>query len=332
MGARRTLVIGVGSIGERHVRCFQRTGRATLSICEVNEKLCREVAERYQITQRWTSFEDALNQEYDLAVICTPAHLHVPMATRLAQRGVDLLIEKPLSTSLEGIDVLASEIARRGCIAAVAYVWRAHPVFQAVKRAIDSGRFGAPLNLIGVSGQHFPTYRPAYRDTYYTQHTTGGGAIQDAMTHLLNMGEALAGPIDELVADAGHLALTGVEVEDTVHVLTRHGSVMGSYQLNQHQTPNETSVTVVCEQGTVRFEPHRSRWRWMTERGGAWSDESCELERDDMFVNQANALLDALTDKRPLLCTFAEGLQTLRVNLAVLRSVASRSWQSLEGD
>ena len=93
MGARRTLVIGVGSIGERHVRSFQRTGRATLSVCEVNEKLCREVAERYQITQRWTSFEDALNQEYDLAVICTPAHLHVPMATRLAQRGVDLLIE-----------------------------------------------------------------------------------------------------------------------------------------------------------------------------------------------------------------------------------------------
>ncbi len=332
MGAKRTLVVGVGSIGERHVRCFQRTGRATLSICEVNEKLCREVAERYRITQRWTSFEVALNQPCDLAVICTPAHLHVPMATRLAQRGVDLLIEKPLSTSLAGIDALESEIARHGCIAAVAYVWRAHPVFQAVKRAIDSGRFGAPLNLIGVSGQHFPTYRPAYRDTYYTQHTTGGGAIQDAMTHLLNMGEALAGPIDQLVADAGHLALAGVEVEDTVHVLTRHGSVMGSYQLNQHQAPNETSVTVVCEQGTVRFEPHRSRWRWMTERGGTWSDESCELERDDMFVNQANALLDALADKRPLLCTFAEGLQTLRVNLAVLRSVASRSWQSLEAD
>ena len=89
MGARRTLVIGVGSIGERHVRCFQRTGRATLSICEVNENLCREVAERYQITQRWTSFEDALNQEYDLAVICTTDHLHVPMETRLAQRGDD---------------------------------------------------------------------------------------------------------------------------------------------------------------------------------------------------------------------------------------------------
>lgn len=205
-------------------------------------------------------------------------------------------------------------------------------MFQAVKCAIDSGRFGVPLNLIGISGQHFPTYRPAYRDTYYTHHETGGGAIQDAMTHLLNMGESLAGPIDRLVADAGHLALEGVAVEDTVHVLARHGAVMGSYQLNQHQAPNETSLTVVCEQGAVRFEPHRSRWRWMTERGGTWCDESCDLERDDMFVNQAKAFLDTLEGKQPLLCTFAEGVQTLRVNLAVLRSVTSHTWQSLAGE
>lgn len=330
MGGKRTLVIGVGSIGERHVRCFQRTGRTTVSICEVDQVLCRQVAERYQIDRTFTSLEEALDHEHDLAVICTPAHLHVPMAVRLARRGVDLLIEKPLSTGPEGISELETEIARHRCVVAVGYVWRAHPMFQAVKRVIESGRFGVPLNLIGVSGQHFPTYRPAYLETYYTQHATGGGAVQDAITHLLNMAESLVGPIDRLVADTGHLALEGVDVEDTVHVLARHGAVMGSYNLNQHQPPNESALTVVCERGAVRFESHRSRWRWMSEPGGGWHDEACELERDDMFIIQANAFLDALEGKQPVLCSLAAAVQTLRVNLAVLRSAEAGSWQSLE--
>lgn len=44
------------------------------------------------------------------------------------------------------------------------------------------------------------------------------------MTHLLNLGEWLASPIDRLTADAAHLALEGVTVEDTVNVLTRRST------------------------------------------------------------------------------------------------------------
>ena len=51
--------------------------------------------------------------------------------------------------------------------------------------------------------------------------------------------------VERVVADAAHQVLEGVTVEDTVHLLARHGSVMASYSLNQHQAPNEITITVV---------------------------------------------------------------------------------------
>ncbi len=77
------------------------------------------------------------------------------------------------------------------------------------------------------------------------------------MTHIMNAGQWLVGPMNQLVADAAHQVLEGVEVEDTVHVLARQGGLMASYSLNQHQTPGEINITVVCEKGTCRCELYR---------------------------------------------------------------------------
>lgn len=329
MSYHRVLVIGVGSIGERHLRCFQATGRCELAFVEVDGELRQTISRRYGV-RGFANLDEALSQRPSVAVICTPAHLHVPQATKLAEAGIHLLIEKPLSTSLDEIDRLRDTIERRGIVCSVAYVYRAHSVFAAMREAIASGRFGRPLALVAVSGQHFPTYRPAFREIYYKDRATGGGAIQDALTHVVNAGEWLVGPVTRLVADAAHLRLDGVSVEDTVHVLARHGDLLASYSLNQHQAPNENTITVVCERGTVRFEGHENRWRWMTTPGEAWHDEPHPaLERDSLFVAQANQLLDAVEGNGPVACSLDEGLQTLRVNLAALASADGGGWQQI---
>src|SRR5438105_1253455 len=100
---RRVLIVGVGSIGERHLRCFRATGRAEVSFVEVNGDLRRTIADRYGIPSCYSDLEAALADRHDMAVIATPAPLHVPMAIRLAEASVHLLIEKPLSTSLDGV-------------------------------------------------------------------------------------------------------------------------------------------------------------------------------------------------------------------------------------
>ncbi|MGC1275114.1 MAG: Gfo/Idh/MocA family oxidoreductase [Planctomycetaceae bacterium] len=327
------LVVGAGSIGERHLRCFLATGRARVSFVEVRPELRAEIAARYPAATAFPSLDDVLDLAIECAVVATPAPLHLPQATQLAERGRHLLIEKPLGVGLAGIEELRDAVDRNRVTVGVGYVYRAHPVLAEMRSVLASGRFGRPVELVAVCGQHFPFYRPAYRQTYYASRASGGGAVQDAITHVLNAGQWLVGPMNRVVADVAHQVLEGVDVEDTVHVLARHGDVLATYALNQHQAPNEVTITVVCEHGTARFESHNCRWRSMTEPGGEWADHGGPvLERDELFIRQAAAFLDAVEGKSPLLCTLDEAVHTLHINLAVLASAETGVWQPIPAE
>ena len=324
------LIVGVGSIGERHVRCFRQTRRAKVGIVEPNASVRSAVAKRYEIDRAYETLDDALNDNaWSTVVICTPAQTHISLANQCADASLPVLIEKPLAISTHEVEslVLRGDSTRIG----VAYVHRAHPALAAMRKALCVGQYGQPLQVVATCGQHFPTYRPAFASTYYTQHATGGGAIQDALTHVFNSSEWLVGPITRIAVDAQHLALPDVAVEDTVHAIARHGEVMASYALNQHQAPNELTITVICERGTLRFEMHRSRWRCQTDPKSGWTDHDVPIgSRDTLFERQAQAWLNVVEGTSPPLCTLREGIQTLAVNEAALWSVDNESaWREV---
>jgi predicted dehydrogenase len=331
MNTYRTLIVGVGSIGERHLRCFQQTGRAEVAICERNAKLRDDVAARYNVAQTFDDLSAAIDAGFDAAVIATPAPLHIPMATQLAAAGVHLLIEKPLSITLDGIDELKAAVARQNIAVAVGYTWRNHPLVAQLKSLIDAGTLGAPKHLMLTTGQNFPYNRPAYREIYYADRKQGGGAVQDGITHMFNLGEWLLGPIAHLAADVAHQALEGVDVEDTVNIVARQGGAMATYAMNQFQAPNLMTLIVAGDKGTAVFENHERRLRWMLEPQGRWQSNTIEaLERDTLYIAQANRFFDTVEGKTPPLCSLAEAEQTLKVNLAVLDAAESRAWRTIQ--
>src|SRR5205823_5107196 len=111
-------------------------------------------------------------RRYTGLVICTPAHTHLDLALAGLRAGAGLLIEKPLSTGLEKTAAVRDEIARTQKFVGVAYVYHFMPWVQAARALLQSGTLGRPLHVSVVTGQHFPTFRPAYRDIYYARHET----------------------------------------------------------------------------------------------------------------------------------------------------------------
>ncbi|MEZ0389332.1 MAG: Gfo/Idh/MocA family protein [Verrucomicrobium sp.] len=317
------LIIGCGSIGERHLRCFLSTGRCAVAAVETREELRQAMQERYGVPCH-SSIEEALTTGgWDAAVICTPAPLHLPMLQVLLAHGLHVLVEKPLAVDLDAVPATRAALDQHPHHVAVAYVYHLMPWVSAARDYVVTGSLGTVLHATVTAGQHFPTFRPAYREIYYARHEQGGGAVQDALTHLVNAMEWLIGPCTQVYCDGSHQMLEGVTVEDTVNVAARHGVAMVSYAMNQFQAPNETFILLHGTEGSLAIEGHRQRWGVLQRGSSDWTWRTVPpLERDELFIRQAHAFLDGMEGRPSPLCSFEEAVQTLRFNRAALQSIA----------
>ena len=91
MAKHSVLVIGCGSIGERHLRCFLTTGRAEVTACDANPALLQKVADTYKVPTA-ADWQTALKAKFNAVIICTPANLHVPMATQALLAASHVLV------------------------------------------------------------------------------------------------------------------------------------------------------------------------------------------------------------------------------------------------
>jgi predicted dehydrogenase len=195
-----------------------------------------------------------------------------------------------------------------------------------VRAFLAEKRLGPIVQAVSTSGQPFHRLRPGYAKTYYRDRKAGGGAIQDALTHVANWIEGVLGPTESVLCDCAHLALPDVEVEDTVHVAARHAGALCHYSLNQFQAPNENYIQLNAAEGSIRIELHRQRWGTFTSQSADWDWRVVPaVERDGHFIAQANAFLDQIEGKSKPLCSLEAGIQTLRFNLAALASATSGS-------
>jgi len=322
MDQLRLLVVGAGSIGERHARCFLRAGVKSVSVCETREERRALLKERYPLDQLYASLDDVPLERFQAVVVCVPANLHVDVSLRALKAGCHVLCEKPLALSTDDADRLVQAITKTNRVTATAYVYRSIPAARRLHELLVGGRIGTVRHIVAVCGQEFPRYRPDYRDIYYRSHATGGGALHDALSHIVNYVQWCVGLEQSVSCTADHFVLPGVEVEDTASIiLYTPGQRLASLNLNQFQKHNEVRLDFAGEKGSLRFDI--DGWRVGVYENDAWTWESFPIERDDMYVAQAQSFLAAIEGREPVRCTIQDAYETLRTIEA-----AHQSWRS----
>ncbi len=319
----RILIVGSGGIGKRHIRGFQATKRAQLSIVEPDDDRRHQAQEEYGIQTGYRRLEDAPLAELDAAVIAAPASAHIPLALACTAAKLPFLVEKPLAIAMDGVDELCAKVAAAGLVARIGYVRRAAPETQYIRQAIERGEIGeVKLSYINIS-QDYPHYRPDYREIYYARRDMGGGAILDCASHPIDLAMWFLGPICEVAAMYDHMALEGVEVEDTILLTLRTTrGCMAQININQFQKPNTATVEVIGTRGNLLFDGVNRTLKLGTNDSGSWKqipfthDAGGVQPGDLLFKMQAEAFLDAVEGKADCLATIPEGRDNLRVAIA----------------
>ena len=310
----KILVVGGGSIGERHVRCILATKRAEVSLCELNKDLLADVAGRYPLAQTYADFGTVDLSSFDGVVICTPANMHIKMCRQVVAAGVNVFCEKPLTVKDEGVQELIEEIRQASVVAGVGFTWRYMAFVEKMYRQFKAGAIGQLKYMNIRMAQYFPYHRPAYKGTYFAKHETGGGVILDGASHLVSLTQMFGGQVAWVCGMYSNSGLLGVEVEDTVDALLGFDEGgTANIHANLWQRPTEAEIILAGSKGSLRYLADRGAVGLCSEPNGAWQETQIQSERDDNYVAEANNFLNAINGKEKVRCSIEEAYHTHKV-------------------
>ncbi|HID92930.1 MAG TPA: Gfo/Idh/MocA family oxidoreductase [bacterium (Candidatus Stahlbacteria)] len=194
----RVLIIGTGSIGQRHINNIRELDSLTdfvfLRSDQRNDSFSEEMGAR--VVAR---VADALPLAIDCAVIANPSALHAKVLLPLIQANIPMYIEKPVVTTSVEIDSIKNALAKFQYDAAtlVGCNLRFLHSLQKVKELLNTGLIGTIARATFQAGQWLPDWRPEqnYQDSYSADPALGGGVVLD-LIHELDAARWLLGDFD----------------------------------------------------------------------------------------------------------------------------------------
>jgi predicted dehydrogenase len=315
------LVAGSGSIGRRHLENLRRLGGTDATLYRTGR---RDPAAPTVDAPEEPDLTRALAARPRAVLVCNPSALHLETALAAARSGAHLLVEKPLSHTLEGTDALAREVRSRGLVALVGFQYRFHPGLVRVKRWLEDGALGRVLSARVHWGEDLSGWHPGedWRRGYAARRGPRRGSRADPVPPLRLPAVAArrgGGRHRHRVARGARARRGGPRAR---HGSLRVGGAVATVTLDYVQRPRTHGLEIV---GT------RGRACWSDEDGSAYLHDAARdcttpfrpapgFTRNDMFLDEMRHFLACLDGREEPACTIEDGRAAVEIADAALRS------------
>lgn len=179
----KVAVVGAGSMGMNHLRVlrdFDQERFQLVGVAEVAEAPLKQAESRFHVAGYADYREMIEKTRPDLVAVVVPTHLHFEVASFVLEQGIHVLVEKPLTSTVEEALTLIQLARERGVKLAVGHVERFNPAISAVKQQLIAGKLGRMFHLHARRLGPFP---PRIRDV---------GVTLDLATHDIDVMRYLA--------------------------------------------------------------------------------------------------------------------------------------------
>lgn len=252
----KALILGCGSIGQRHVRNLVDLGIVDLAVFDPDEQRTRTFLDELGVGT-YCPDRDQLTGHFDLGLVCSPTSLHVPDALWLSPRCTGLFIEKPLSHSLDQIDELLTTTELNHNLTMMAMCYRFNSLVGLACDELKSGAIGTVFAASVNFGQSLPTWHPTrnYRTEYAARSDLGGGVCLTTGSHVIDLIRFMLGEIKEVNGFTRSTGELGVNIDDVSAgtLKTTAGLVVG-FQFDFLQIPKRAEVVLCGSKGRIRID------------------------------------------------------------------------------
>ena len=324
----RILIVGYGSIGKRHLRVAREL--MPLSDIRILRHQTKNEIPEYA-NGCFSTIEEAILFTPQIAVIASPAPFHIATALALAESGIHLLIEKPLSASLSGVAELIKMCQKHHVVLSTGYNLRFLPSLQHFRGLLVEGIVGRVLSVRCEIGQYLPSWRPGsdYRQGVSAKYELGGGALLE-LSHELDYLRWIFGEITWIRATLSRQSSLEINVEDTAHLTLGFAPTLDGQQLigavNLDFIRHDTTrlCTAIGEKGSLR-------WNGLTGEVLLHKADASEWQKffqhpsqcDDSYIAEWQNFIDCVLNHKLPFITGDDGLEVLKIIEGARRSAES---------
>jgi predicted dehydrogenase len=323
----RVAVIGCGSIGKRHIGNLiaRGVGPERIVALDTREDRRAEVTARFGVERVCAKFEEVLDEKAAAAIVCSPTSFHIPQATALVERGMDVLIEKPLGHNLDGVEALEAAVTRTGREALIAYCFRFSEHGEKLREVVQSGVVGEPLYVRGEFSEYLPDWHPweDYRSFYMAKRSLGGGSLLD-QSHVLDMAHFCLGEIASVYAFNGRVSTLEVEADDLAEMVVRFRSgLVGSIHQDMFGRQHKKYVEVKCARGNIVWDVYNLSVGVYHADDRRHETFTFGKDHQVMYLREIDHFLDVVRRAVAPRSGLADGIHGMRVLMAAERSAGS---------
>ena len=292
---KRAVVVGCGSIGQRHIRNLRQLGVTDLYALRTREGSSQDLDSSLEVKEiaEWSDLPELYA---DVAIVSNPTMLHLETVERLLPHVRGIFVEKPLSASLDGVDSLLQKIRDLRVVSFVGYNLQFHPVTKALREFLADDVVGKPLLFQCQVGQWIEDWHPAedYRKAYYARKDLGGGALL-TLIHEIHMATELFGVANKVTCVMPSSERMSLDVDVIADLMISHTSnAVSQIHLDMIQRPAHRRGVISCERGWISYDLLRNSVMAQTVEqdqpvevlnNPGYDVNECYLAEMEMFLN-----------------------------------------------
>ena len=317
----KILIVGLGSIGMRHLTNILSTTKNEVIVFTKRTKLDSKIKKNVKI---FNNLESCISEKPDVAFITNETAYHIPIIKKLAEFGLDLFIEKPLSNTLKDVKKVVEISKRKELVTQMGCNLRFNRSIEKIKSLIIEKKIGKIISVKVECGTYLPDWHPNedYRKGYAARDDLGGGVVLTCI-HELDYLYWFFGEVEEVFALTGNFSNLKIKASDLSAIIMKFkNNIIAEVHLDYFQKPNIRSCKIIGTKGTIDWNSVTNEVKMYDSKKLKWISKSKikRYYRNEEYLKELKYFFQCVKNKQTTMNDVSDGEYVLKVALGIIKS------------